>query len=544
MAEIYRKSSLERLSSPEQLDKMIKITSPSLWISFIGIIAVVISVIIWAVFGSLPENLRISGVYTDQNSTYYVFSSGTGEIADLYLEVGDTISKGDIIAELYDQNTEIQLTALKKSMSDVNSVTLTSTDDVATNDTASLLEIKVQFDSLDLSYFSAVEQFESCKTAYEEQEQETERLRIEMETAEQKYLNCLSDNSYNVTYYDYQKAQSEYSVASSEYEQAKSEMSQIESVFETLSEEERVYYQAQYDEIQSNLWNAEDNYNNKKSDYEFKESEYQTAYENQSSQSAEEISLSNAFSMASSYYSNAYSTLISLKSQLVSSQLNVELEKSNLNATTLQLQKQFDATKESTISALKEQISQLEEMQEYMTIVSPYNGTVTGMYVQQGQSISQGSQVLKIKQNETDKKDNIILCYVPLESAKKIEVGMKVIATPSTVDEQEYGHMTGKVLSVNEYCTDTQEMLMKLGDELLVNSFQQSGPVIEVIIELDTDTSTANGYAWSNKKGSQLTLTENTMISLKIVVDENPPISKLIPTIKKFLAGETKSEQQ
>lgn len=33
---IYRKSMLERMSSPEQLDKMIVITSPSFWLALAG----------------------------------------------------------------------------------------------------------------------------------------------------------------------------------------------------------------------------------------------------------------------------------------------------------------------------------------------------------------------------------------------------------------------------------------------------------------------------------------------------------------------------
>lgn len=546
MAEIYRKAALERLSSPEQLDKMIKITSPSLWVSFVGIIAAVVTVIIWAIFGTLPDNLRISGVYTDTNATYYVFSSGTGEITNLNVAVGDTVEKGDAIAELHDPNADSQLATLKKSLENVQAITLKSTGDISTSDTSALLELKMKLDSLDLSYLSAVEQYESCKTAYNEQKKEVDTLKKDMDEAESNYLKALSDNSYNVTYYDYQRAQSDYSIASSEYDQAVSMMNQLEARLEGLTDEERALYQAQYDNAQQVLWDAESNYYDKKAYYEAKESEYQAAYANQNTQSAEVTSLSNTFSVASNYYSNGYSTLLSLKSQMDSYKLNMELEKSNLDVSTSQMEKQFEATKESIISTLEEQISQLENQQEYMTIVSSYSGTITGMYIQKGQIVSQGSQVLKIKQNEeeTENNSNVVLCYVPLANAKKIEPGMNVIATPSTVNEQEYGHMTGTVLYVGEYCTDSQEMMMKLGDELLVSSFQQQGPVIEVLIALDKDPTTESGYAWSNKKGNQVTLTENTMINLKIVVDESAPISKLIPAIKEFLAGETEPEAQ
>lgn len=36
MSDLYRKTSLDRLSSPEQLDKMIKITPPMFWIGAAG----------------------------------------------------------------------------------------------------------------------------------------------------------------------------------------------------------------------------------------------------------------------------------------------------------------------------------------------------------------------------------------------------------------------------------------------------------------------------------------------------------------------------
>lgn len=36
MSNLYRKSALDKLSSPEQVDKMIQITSPMFWIAALG----------------------------------------------------------------------------------------------------------------------------------------------------------------------------------------------------------------------------------------------------------------------------------------------------------------------------------------------------------------------------------------------------------------------------------------------------------------------------------------------------------------------------
>lgn len=43
MSTIFRQSSLDRLSSPEQLDQLIRITSRRSWIALVAMVAVVLS---------------------------------------------------------------------------------------------------------------------------------------------------------------------------------------------------------------------------------------------------------------------------------------------------------------------------------------------------------------------------------------------------------------------------------------------------------------------------------------------------------------------
>ena len=42
MADLYRKSSLDKLSNPEQLDRMIKISSPLSWLALIAVLLVLV----------------------------------------------------------------------------------------------------------------------------------------------------------------------------------------------------------------------------------------------------------------------------------------------------------------------------------------------------------------------------------------------------------------------------------------------------------------------------------------------------------------------
>lgn len=536
MADIYRKSSLEKLSSPEQLDKMIKITSPSLWISFIGIIIALTAVIVWSIFGKLPENLQISGIYSDSNTTAGVFAGSSGMVTDLNVEVGANIKEGDVIGKLQNYIQENNLELLKSELIKVKNMTLESKNDISTSNTSPLLEIKSSLNSADVKYNSAKKQLELCEKTYKEQELLVNQLKKEMENAEDKYLLSL-DNDGGMVTFNYQKVSTEYNTALSKYESCSATVKK----YELMSDEERESLDSQYQQAVKDYNDAVEHYNEVYERYLVSEAEYKEYLNNESNSMEKQNRYSNDYSMASSYYNNAYGTLLSYKSEIDSLKLNVELEKNNLEISTKTLKDQFESTKEATINNLQVQINEIMESQKYVDIVSSCSGTVIGIYVQNGQSVSQGIQLLKIKKDEIANEDNFIRCYVPLADAKKIKVGMEAIATPSTVDEQEYGHMIGKVEFVGQYTADTQDMLLKLGDEALVNSFQSGGPVIEIIISLKTDESTKSGYAWSNKKGSEVLLTENTYIGLKIVIDEQAPITKVIPTIKKWLKGESQS---
>ena len=59
---LFRKSSLERISSAEQLNEYVKITNPRLWFILSGFFALLIAVAIWAFTGTIPETVKYTGV--------------------------------------------------------------------------------------------------------------------------------------------------------------------------------------------------------------------------------------------------------------------------------------------------------------------------------------------------------------------------------------------------------------------------------------------------------------------------------------------------
>ena len=62
---LFRKSSLERVSSPEQLNEYIKIISPNLILMIIAIFSILFAGLAWIFSSDIPKYQKISGVIID-----------------------------------------------------------------------------------------------------------------------------------------------------------------------------------------------------------------------------------------------------------------------------------------------------------------------------------------------------------------------------------------------------------------------------------------------------------------------------------------------
>ena len=53
MSDLFRKKSMDRVSSPEQLNDYIRVTTPSVWLVMLGVILLLTGMIIWSIFGTV-----------------------------------------------------------------------------------------------------------------------------------------------------------------------------------------------------------------------------------------------------------------------------------------------------------------------------------------------------------------------------------------------------------------------------------------------------------------------------------------------------------
>ena len=99
--EIFRKKSLERVSSPEQLNDYIRVSNPSVWIILIAVIVLLAGVCVWGVFGRLETRLSAAAVAEGGTVVCYVRESEIGRV-ETGMEVsagGQTLSVKEIAAQ-------------------------------------------------------------------------------------------------------------------------------------------------------------------------------------------------------------------------------------------------------------------------------------------------------------------------------------------------------------------------------------------------------------------------------------------------------------
>ena len=56
---IFRETALQRLSSPEQLDRLIHVTSPKTWVAVVTGLSLIAGAVVWEIVGTVP--LRVPG---------------------------------------------------------------------------------------------------------------------------------------------------------------------------------------------------------------------------------------------------------------------------------------------------------------------------------------------------------------------------------------------------------------------------------------------------------------------------------------------------
>ena len=508
MADIFRKTALDKISSPEQLDRSIRIISPSFWIAALGGLFILAVALIWSIFGRIPVNVSANGMYMGNDGIYNAVAEANGVVEEVFISEGQDVIKGEKLVQLDDSLYAEQISDLEERKAIVEEITFWSEGDISNNDTKPLIDIKSQADIAGSTLTSDQVALRERYDQLSKQKSAVSEARSKRDSAKRK-RDKLNDKLASYHYEDKMNA------AVAKYNSAQQALATYKAMHPAPTPEEA-------EEIER-LREAEKKAFDAKQDLETDYLTLQNDVKNAES----------AYSMAETTYKTEVSNKKSLEDSISQMEARVKADSRNESSQVSSLEKQFNAAKGGVIDQIEQELKKQRKEAATMLFTARMSGKVTSVSVSQGDAVQSGMTLFKLVSSNSGSED--IVCYVPVGEGRKVKKGMKAAVYPSTANRQEYGHMDGTVESVSDYTATSDDLLNELGDQSLVQVFQQSGPVVRVSMKLERDPDTASGFKWSSRKGKELTIDEGTVVSADIVADEKAPISMLIPYLKEKL---------
>lgn len=79
---IFRKKSMDRISSPEQFDEYVRVSSPGMWMLLCAILILLAGALVWGVFGRLETYETVAIVSDGNNTSVYISDEAVGAVRD------------------------------------------------------------------------------------------------------------------------------------------------------------------------------------------------------------------------------------------------------------------------------------------------------------------------------------------------------------------------------------------------------------------------------------------------------------------------------
>jgi HlyD family secretion protein len=467
---LFRSKTLERLSSPEQLDQLMQVIKPKSWLPLAALGTLVGSALVWSIYGSIPVTVEGKGVLVYPRRVVQVEAEGAGQLMSLMVSVGDVVEAGQVIA-LVDQ------TELQKQLQQQRD---------------KLAELESQDE--------AVGSLQGVSVAQEQQAIEQQRVFLQQRLQELQALTPeLQANSGESIQEQRSSLQNRLQNAQNLMPVMAQRVDGRKMLFEAgaLTRDELFKVEQEYLQNQETIADLQAQLK----ELDVKESEAERAHREN------------------------LSTMTELRAKL--------RELDSREATLAQQTLEARTNRAKEIQEVKREIARMEtQLDNNSQIVSQYPGRILELMASPGQVLQPGTQIANL--NIERSSDQLVgVTYFPVEEGKKIQPGMAVQITPQTVKRQRFGGILGTVETVSSFPITREGAAAEIGNPEVVEGLTgQQGSLMQVTSELEPDASTMSGYKWSSSAGPGLELSPGTTTTVRVKVDERAPITFVFPILR------------
>jgi HlyD family secretion protein len=116
---LFRKESLERLSSPERLDQLMEVVNPKSWISLASLGLLITAALLWSILGRIPITVEGRGILIYPRTVVPLQSKSSGQLIALTIGVGDVVKEGQVIGTIDQAELQEQLQQQRSKLTEL-----------------------------------------------------------------------------------------------------------------------------------------------------------------------------------------------------------------------------------------------------------------------------------------------------------------------------------------------------------------------------------------------------------------------------------------
>lgn len=407
--EMFRKSALARLASPEQLDQLMEVTDTRAWWTLAALGALVVAALVWSMVGRIPTTIEGTGILLREGGVFDVQTIAGGQVIEMDVVEGQAVRAGQLIGRVAQPEMARQITEARQIIADL-------------------------------------EDRRTQTSGYSKAE-----LTSRLSTLEQRRVSLETDTA-----------------------SVRSEIQWLTSRLAAQQEAQRL-----------GLVTGE---------------QVQAVRQQQDA--------------ARGHFDNDLTSLRQIRVDIIAAQQSTSV---SVRAVDDQL---ADARRRlQTIEG---------RMQQAERVVSTQAGRVLEVKTDVGSIVAAATPVVSV---ELASRPLRAMLVVPTQG-RVTKPGMRVRVVPSTVSWQEDGFIVGTVESVSETPVTMQRLQRLLHNDALSQNLMSRGAMYLVEASLQKGN-TVSGFKWTTQKGPSQPVTTGMLASGRITVDEQRPISLVIPMLRK-----------
>ncbi|KAB8330727.1 NHLP bacteriocin system secretion protein [Scytonema tolypothrichoides VB-61278] len=468
---LFRKKALEHSSSPERLDQLMQVVSPMKWLPLAALGSLVAAGLAWSVVGRIPITVTGQGVLVFPSKVVAFQSPISGQLQTINLRVGDFVKKGQVLATI--GQGELQKQLLQQH--------------------AKLVELETQNQNASL--------LQGQRSNLEIKAMQQQRLSLQQRLLQAQSLSPII-------------REKDIGAIKQQRQNLQQRIQEAKALAPTLKDrlDRRKQLKLEGAISEDTLLEAQQTYLDgikKIADFE---------------DQLKQLDINQV--QAEKSYRENLSQIAELKTQLK--------ELDSKEKTVAEQNFQSSMTRKNEIQEVKRNIAQLElQLKNNSQITSQHTGRVLEITATPGQVLSPGTRIGTIEAQKPSAK-LVSIAFLPVSEGKKVKKGMKLQITPSTVKRERFGGIVGTVTKVSAFPITKEGASNLIGNPEIVESLISQGPHVQILAELQPDTSTFSGYQWSSSKGPQMKMSPGTTTSVRVTVEEQAPITFVFPILKSW----------